>query len=251
MRLTSVPSVGLLAVVLVLNGIGLDSVGQRDGQRAVPLFHHVHLVLGEPEAFADYYLRLFLPGRVERGRFLGHAGVKDSTAMLLFSSGQNRRQGDQSVVWQMGWGTVTLDQSYRQHYAQEVNWKPPYSSLGKELHLHIRSREVKAAAGWFRDVLGAEVEVSADAATAQNAEVRAIARFEGLSLAIHPSQEGLVGSRDAGTVDHLAFSVRSLRDVDAPMTVQTRDAIYAPVAKRSAMIIGPDDLLIELLEEVW
>ncbi len=96
-----------------------------------PRFHHIHLVPGDPNQFADYYSPI-MARRVERGEFWGHPGVRDATSALLFSASESDRPGDRSVIWQMGWGTVSLDQSYRQHYAQEVDWAPPYASMSAD-----------------------------------------------------------------------------------------------------------------------
>jgi hypothetical protein len=75
-----------------------------------PRFHLIHLVQGNPHRFADYYSRLFVAGQVERGEFWGHPGVRDATSALLFSAGETGRRAERSVVWQMGWGKVSLDQ---------------------------------------------------------------------------------------------------------------------------------------------
>jgi catechol 2,3-dioxygenase-like lactoylglutathione lyase family enzyme len=238
----------LLAAVLTVRVIE-----RHGGQPLVPVrakFHHIHLAQGNPDAFADYYHRLFVPDRTQRGTFLGHPGIRDATSMLLFASGQNRRQDDDSVAWQMGWGAVRLDQSYRQHYLQEVNWKTPYESLSKQLHLHVRCSDVKGTAAWFQDVLDADVELSRVSLASENSEVRGVVRFDGLTLALHQTRGTIASSRDAGVIDHLAFSVRSLDAVDVPLTVQERGALYAPAGRRSGLVTGPDGLLIELIEDI-
>ena len=114
-------------VLLAAGGLEPPHVGEASRSPAPhvayalpPRFHHIHLVPGDPNQFADYYSRLFVARRVERGEISGHPGVRDATSALLFSASEGDRSGDRSVIWQMGWGKVSLDQSYRQHYALRV-----------------------------------------------------------------------------------------------------------------------------------
>ncbi|WP_291984103.1 VOC family protein [Luteitalea sp.] len=211
--------------------------------------HHIHLVPGDPNQFADYYARLFVARQVERGEFWGHPGVRDARSVLLFSPGANDRRGARAVVWQMGWGKVSLGQSYRQHYAQEVDWAPPYASLSAELHLHVRTRDARLAAEWYRDVLGGSIEVSRDIDAAQEGMTTAIVRFDGLTLALHVTSESIAPSRDAGTVDHVAFAVDAFSDLSIGSSVQAPGAPYTLRSKRTAFVTAPDGLRIELVED--
>ena len=226
-----------------------DSGQPRTAHVLPPRFHHVHLVPGDPNQFADYYARLFTPKHVERGTYWGHPGVRDATSALLFSTSEQPRRGERPVVWQMGWGKVSLDQSYRQHYAREVDWAPPYSSLSAELHLHLRTRNAAGAAQWYRDVLGGSMELSRDAGSSQDGITRAIVRFDGLTLALHTSSEPIASSRDAGSVDHIAFAVGAFTDLPIPPAVQAPGAPYSLRSKRTALLAAPDGLLIEVVEE--
>jgi catechol 2,3-dioxygenase-like lactoylglutathione lyase family enzyme len=252
MSLTSTASVWALMVAGVLPLLHVDT-GSRSAvtqaAQRLPRFHHIHLVPGDPNQFADYYARLFVPRHVERGEFWGHPGVRDSRATLLFSAGDNDRRGDHSVVWQMGWGKVTLDQTYRQHYAREVDWAPPYASLSADLHLHIRTRDAKAAADWYRDVLGGTIELSRHFGAAEDGLTVAIVRFDGLTLALHATSGPVATSRDAGTVDHVAFAVATFEDLPIEPTLQLPGAPYALRAKRSALVGAPDGLVVEIIEE--
>lgn len=214
-----------------------------------PRFHHIHLVPGDPNQFADYYARLFAAKHVERGEFWGHPGVRDARAALLFSASEHPRRGERPVVWQMGWGKVSLDQSYRQHYAQEVDWAPPYASLSAELHLHLRTHNASTASEWYRDVLGGAIELSRDASSTQEGITRAIVRFDGLTLALHATSEPIAASRDAGSVDHVAFAVGAFTDLPIPPAVQAPSAPYPLRSKRTALLTGPDGLLIEVVED--
>ncbi|HTV01122.1 MAG TPA: VOC family protein [Luteitalea sp.] len=223
----------------------------RPAAASTPRFHHVHLVPGDPDRFADYYFRLFVPGRVERGEFWGHPGVRDARSTLLFSARSAPQRGGRSVVWQMGWGAVSLDHSYRQHYAREVDWAPPYASLSDELHVHLRTRNATTAAEWYRDVLGATIEISRHAASPEEGVTRALVRVDGLTLALHTTAEPVTSSRDAGDVDHIAFTVGSLADFPQTPALQSPGAPYTLRAKRSALLTGPDGLVIELIEEPY
>lgn len=214
-----------------------------------PRFHHIHLVPGDPNQFADYYSRLFVARQVERGEFWGHQGVRDAKSALLFSAGADQRRADRSVIWQMGWGKVSLDQSYRQHYAQEVDWAPPYSSMSAELHLHLRTRDARVAAEWYRDVLGGSIELSRDVDAAKEGVTMAVVRFDGLTLALHATREPIAPSREAGNVDHIAFAVGAFADLPVQAAVQAPGAQYTLRAKRTALLTAPDGLLIEVVED--
>lgn len=253
MAVTWCAATGLVLLVAgVLSPLGAQRAVPTAGTQAAqpqPRFHHIHLVPGDPNQFADYYARLFVPRQVERGEFWGHPGVRDARAALLFSAGDQHRQDGRSVVWQMGWGKVSLDQSYRQHYAREVDWAPPYASLSAELHLHLRTRDARAAAEWYRDVLGGAIELSRDIGAATEGVTMAIVRFDGLTLALHATSEPIARSRDAGTVDHIAFAVSALDDLPVRVTAQPPGAPYALRARRSALLTAPDGLLVEIIED--
>ena len=249
---------GTASVLILLAAVGVPArhVGKGEGPPAphvahalLPRFHHIHLVPGDPNQFADYYSRLFVTRQVERGEFWGHPGVRDARSALLFSAGENDRRGVRSVVWQMGWGKVSLDQSYRQHYAKEVDWAPPYASLSAELHLHIRTRDAKTTAEWYRDVLGGSIELSRDIDAAQEGMTTAIVRFDGLTLALHVTRESIAPSREAGTVDHVAFAVRTFTDLPIQPALQAPGAQYTLRSKRTALFTAPDGLLVEIIEE--
>jgi catechol 2,3-dioxygenase-like lactoylglutathione lyase family enzyme len=252
MSSTSTASVWALMVAGVLSLLHVDAASLSAVIHAAqppPRFHHIHLVPGDPNQFADYYARLFVPRHVERGEFWGHPGVRDARAALLFSAGGNDRRGDRSVVWQMGWGKVSLDQTYRQHYAREVDWAPPYASLSAELHLHIGTRDAKAAADWYRDVLGGTIELSRHVDAAEDGLTVAIVRFDGLTLALHATSGLVASSRDAGTIDHVAFAVATFKDFPIEPTLQAPGAPYTLRAKRTALVGAPDGLVVEIIEE--
>ena len=245
----------LVVSLLVTGGLPAGHLEMREGPPAPhvaqawpPRFHHIHLVPGDPNQFADYYARLFVARRVERGEFWGHPGVRDTRAALLFSAGDLHRRGGRSVVWQMGWGKVSLGQSYRQHYAQEVDWAPPYASLSAELHLHLRTRDPTRAAEWYRDVLGGTIELTRDVDAAQEGMTMALVRFEGLTLALHVTSESIAPSRDAGTVDHVAFAVGAFTDLPMQPAIQAPGAPYTLRSKRTALFTAPDGLLVEIIE---
>ena len=72
-----------------------------------------------------------------------------------------------------------------------------------------------------------------------------------LSLAlgvVSCTSEPIARSRDAGTIDHIAFAVAALDDVPAA-TAQPPGAPYALRARRSALLTAPDGLLVEIIED--
>jgi catechol 2,3-dioxygenase-like lactoylglutathione lyase family enzyme len=219
-------------------------------------FHHLHLVRGDSAMFADHYARLFVSSAISRGQFFGVEGVRGQDgSMLLFSAGLNvRRANEASAFWHFGWGPTTLDQPYRLHYLREVDWKPPYQSFSRELHVHLRSAHVRAAADWYRTVLGAAVQLSAQVdapADPDEMPARAVARIGDLTLVFHPFADPVVSSREAGTVDHLAVAVRDPADVAArhrlALAPEVRADLYALPDVPAVTITGPDRVVIELV----
>lgn len=84
----------------------------------------------------------------------------------------------------------------------------------------------------------------------------AIVYFDGLTLALHATREPIVPSREVGTVDHVAFAVAAFSDLPIEPAVQAPGASYTLGAnaytlrsKRTALLDGPDGLLVEIIED--
>jgi hypothetical protein len=246
-------------------------------------FHHLHLVSGQPDQLADFYDRLFVRGAVARGKFWDIEGIRGNGngVFLLVSGNVTRRRDTPTGLWHFGWGTGTiresLNQTYAEHYATDVNWRPPYETLVKGFHLHLLSSDPAAAGQWYADVLGGEIDrpprnedsryegregrerrdaIPFDITTEPP---RIAVSFGDVVLYIHQAGEPLVSSRDAGLVDHLAFSVKDLPSmmlrVPADNTRATEpgisagDEIFGLKNQRTAMILGPDKVMIELVQQ--
>ena len=188
-------------------------------------------------------------------------------------------------MWHFGWGTGTvresLNQTYAEHYATDVNWRPPYETLVKGFHLHLRSSDPFAAGQWYADVLGGEIDQAAaqrglpprGAAKAREAlpidittePPRLAVSFGDIVLYFHQAGEPLVSTRDAGIADHLAFGVKDLpslllrvpRDsgsaapdtsVAAPGS-SAAEQTFGLKDQRVVMIPGPDKVMIELVQQ--
>lgn len=255
----------------------LEARRQRDapGQPRAA-FHHLHLVSGQPDQLADFYDRLFVRGAVARGQFWNIEGIRGNGngVFLLVSGNTSRRRDTPTGLWHFGWGTGTvresLNQTYAEHYATDVNWRPPYETLVKGFHLHLLSSDPAAAGQWYADVLGGEID-----RPPRNEDSRRDGRdpiptditsepprlavsFGDIVLYIHQAVDPLVSSREAGLVDHLAFSVKDLPSM--LLRVPDHGAATEPGGnageqtfglkeQRTAMITGPDKVMIELVQQ--
>jgi hypothetical protein len=249
------------------------------------VFHHLHLVSGEPDQLADFYDRLFVPGAVARGKFWEIEGIRGNGVFLLVSGNVSRPRFTPTGLWHFGWGTGavrdSLTQTYAEHYATDVNWRPPYETLVKGFHLHLRSSDPVAAGEWYADVLGGSIDrpprnedsrrdgregrdvITGDITTEPP---RLAVSFGDIVLYFHQAGEPLVSTRDAGLVDHLAFSVKDLpslllrvpKDSDsqgsapqgsAPQGSAPAEQRFGLKDQRAVMISGPDKVMIELVQQ--
>jgi hypothetical protein len=217
-------------------------------------FHHLHLVAASPPWLADYYTRLFAPTKVTRGSFWSIDGVRGAEIYLLVSAPAPERQWSvDTAIWHFGWGAVSVGETYKRHYAREVNWKPPYAALEAGFHLHLRSRDPIAAGRWYRDVLGGLLEEGAplDRGASEDDRAEALVRFHHALIVLHRWGGPLAPSDAGGTADHLAFTVRdpaTIRDKARRPGEPDRPGVRDPLADAGALTIeGPDRVVIELL----
>jgi hypothetical protein len=217
-------------------------------------FHHLHLVAPSPRWLADYYTGLFAPGKVTRGAYWDIEGVRGSEIYLLVSARPSGRPAEaETALWHFGWGAASIGETYKRHYAREVNWRPPYAALEAGFHVHVRSSDPIAAGRWYRDVLGGLVEESPplDRGNVEDDRAEALVRFHHVLLVLHRWSGTLAASDTGGTADHLAFTVRdpaAVRDKARRPGVTERAAVRDPLANTEAFTIeGPDRVVIELL----
>jgi hypothetical protein len=272
------------AVLAWLTFTAGDARGQSDASaNARAVFHHLHLVSAQPDQLADFYDRLFVRGAVARGQYWNIEGIRGNGngVFLLVSGNVSRRRDTPTGLWHFGWGTGTvresLNQTYAEHYATDVNWRPPYETLVKGFHLHLLSSDPVAAGQWYADVLGGEID-----RPPRNEDSRREGRdpiptditsepprlavsFGEIVLYFHQASEPLVSSRDAGLVDHLAFGVKDLPSLllrvpgdhsgtTAPGGAtdpggNAAEQMFGLKEQRTAMIVGPDKVMIELVQQ--
>lgn len=261
-----------------------DARGQsRASGDARAVFHHLHLVSAQPDQLADFYDRLFVRGAVARGQYWNIEGIRGNGngVFLLVSGNVSRRRDRPTGLWHFGWGTGTvresLNQTYSEHYATDVNWRPPYETLVKGFHLHLLSSDPVAAGQWYADVLGGEIDRpprNEDSRREGRDSIptditseppRMAVSFGEVVLYFHQAIEPLVSSREAGLVDHLAFGVKDLPslllrvpgeqgaapgsgDSTAPGTTAA-EQMFELKEQRTAMITGPDKVMIELVQQ--
>jgi hypothetical protein len=202
-------------------------------------FHHLHL---NGIGMQDFYSRLFDPARTSLAPVAGYPALRSESMLMLFGEPRPATEktrvvppGD-TAVWHFGWGAVSLGETYLQHAAREVEWEPPLPA--GQLHLHLVSRSPADAAAWYRDHLGARVEVLASAsdptrAAAARPEQRvaeAVVRFGNFALLIYRTTQTLVSTRGK-RVDHFALAAPGAR--------------FGEVT--SNMIEGPDQIVIEII----
>ena len=200
-------------------------------------FHHLHL---NGTAMQEFYARLFDPASTSLAPVNGYQALRSGPMLMLFGEPRaparpERATGD-TAIWHFGWGSVSLGESYLQHAAREVQWEPPLPAA--QLHLHLLSPAPADAAAWYRDTLGARVEVlqgardpaRVPAARPEQRVAEAVAYFGDFALLFYRTREPLFSTR--GTrVDHFALIAAGGRFGDTP----------------AAMMEGPDKIAIEVI----
>jgi hypothetical protein len=217
-------------------------------------FHHLHVGDPSPDFRISYYEKMFDGAVTQRVEFANTKGLRTGSRLILFSTSDaaDRRP---SALWHFGWGNATLGDSYLAHARREVVWEPPLPA--ERLHLHLRSIAPKVAAEWFRDVLGALVEVTGQSPRPQDTlpppEHRmpeALVRLGGVDMLIYRTEPPLFSSRGQA-IDHVAFACDNLNDTLARLTARHVVVTDPPVTTREArlaVIEGPDHMAIELVE---
>jgi hypothetical protein len=221
--------------VLLLAGV-ITTVPAQTPQLA---FHHLHL---NGAGLQEFYGRLFDPATTTTTPVAGYRALRSGPMLMLF--GEPHAAADQTpavaagdtAVWHFGWGSVSLGESYLQHAAREVQWEPPLPA--GQLHLHLVSASPATAAAWYRDALGARVEVLALAgdpgrtsgARPEQRVAEALVYFGEFALLIYRTDQKLVSTRGQ-RVDHFALAAPGARFGET----------------KAQLVEGPDHILIELI----
>jgi hypothetical protein len=216
-------------------------------------FHHLHLGDGRPGMRLEFYERMFDKTVVRRIRFANADGLQTGTRRILISSARPQEE-QPAALWHFGWGAASLGDTYLAHARREVAWDPPLPH--EALHLHLRSVAPLAAAAWYRDTLGASVQIAETAARTgplpapEHRFPDALVTLRGLSFLIYPTDRPLASS-SGYAIDHVAFACADLDDT-LFMLRRRKVTVLRDIAvvdgARTAMIEGPDLIPIELVE---
>lgn len=219
-----------------------------------PSFHHLHLNDSQWPFLLNFYGRLFDSDATTRFT-IGDVDALRSGSMLMLINRASSSPSHASAIWHFGWGTVSLGESYLAHAGREVAWEAPLPP--HLLHLHLLSVTPSSAAAWYRDVLGARVELPAHPAASsrelpppEHRVAEALVWIGDTGLLIYRTAPPLLSTRGQ-RADHFAIAIRDfdqvvsrLRERGVPVSIGRAEGVVG----RSAMIEGPDQIAIEIVE---
>lgn len=218
---------------------------------AMPVtFHHLHLTGGSVR-WIRFYEGLFDATDIERLTLWGEDALRTGHVLLLVSPPKAPPAPQPSAIWHYGWGGVSLGETYLAHNLREVAWEPPLPA--HQFHLHLESVTPNVAATWYRDRLGAHVELASDVEHSADRDLRrpmALVRVGPVAMLIYRSDQPLASTRGK-QADHLAFRVPDLSATLARFAAADVTVLEPPHALGSdmaAMVEGPDRVAIELVE---
>jgi lactoylglutathione lyase len=216
-------------------------------------FHHLHLNDSQWPFLLRFYEPLFDPAATTRFAAGDVDGLRSGTMLLLINRVSSARP-HASAIWHFGWGSVSLGETYLAHASREVAWEPPLPP--HRLHLHLLSVTPSAAAAWYRNVLGARVELAPPSSSARELPrpehrlPEALVWIGETGLLIYRTVPPLLSTRGQ-RADHFAIACRdfdevltNLRERGVAVTLGTADGVDG----RTAMIEGPDRIAIEIIE---
>jgi len=182
------------------------------------------------------------------------SGLRSGPMLLLIGS-TSFNASEPTALWHFGWGGVSLGETYLAHARREVAWEPPLPA--GQLHLHLRSVTPNAAADWYRDVLGARVEMARPAPDRrapipppEHRMPEALVWLGDTGLLIYRTDPPLFSTRGK-RADHLALACGNLDDALVMLRRRGIQVVGEPSVRgrwRTAMVEGPDHLAIELVE---
>jgi hypothetical protein len=217
-------------------------------------FHHLHLNDDKPPFLLEFYERLFEPALTSRVVEGGTTGLRSGSMLLLIGTGAGGR-AEPTALWHFGWGGVSLGETYLAHARREVAWEPPLPA--GTLHLHLRSVTPNAAADWYRTMLGARVEMApppkdrrAPLPPPEHRMPEALVWLGDTGLLIYRTDPPLFSTRGQ-RADHLALACDDLNGAIAHLRQRGVEIVGEPVLRghwRTALLEGPDQLAIELVE---
>jgi hypothetical protein len=217
-------------------------------------FHHLHLNDSRPPSLLDFYERLFDPATTRRVTTGGADGLQSGPMLILIGRGAGVRE-QVTALWHFGWGGVSLGETYLAHARREVAWEPPLPA--GRLHLHVRSVTPRVAAAWYRDVLGARVELAAAVRAGaslpppEHRMPEALVWLGATGLLIYRTEPPLLSTRGQ-RIDHVAIACTDLDAALADLGRRGAAVLAGPAVVgdlRSAMIEGPDHIALELVQQ--
>ena len=219
-----------------------------------PSFHHLHLNDAQWPFLLGFYQRLFDPAVTARFTVGDVDGLRSGSMLMLINRASLARP-HASAIWHFGWGAVSLGESYLAHAGREVAWEPPLPP--HLLHLHLLSVTPSSAAAWYRDVLGARVELaplplssSRELPRPEHRMPEALVWIGDTGLLIYRTAPPLLSTRGQ-RADHFAIVSREFDRVMTALRargVAVTVGAAAGVDGRTAMIEGPDQIAIEIVE---
>jgi hypothetical protein len=218
------------------------------------VFHHLHLRDNPPAFRIQFYEKLFDRSVTRRLTFAGAQGLQMGSRVILVSQAMLAEEHP-AALWHFGWGQASLGETYLAHARREVAWEPPLPP--EDLHIHLRSVSPSHAAAWYRDVLGAVVEfppalprADAPLPPPEHRMPEALLHIGGMPLLVYRTEPPLLSSIGQ-QIDHLAFSCDDLHDTLAYLRTKSVVMLSGPAETNgalAAMILGPDQIAIELVE---
>lgn len=245
--------------------------------------HHIHLNSTDPERAISFYTAKF---EAERKTYQGQPAVWANGSWLLFTKTATApKSAINSGIWHIGWGGgEDMKSTYQKQLAMGSKFYTPLTDLSDQCdgkggnekflfayvdgpdhalielnttpagnhrfgHLHLLSDDPVAAGEWYVRHFGmtrrAEVRETRYRCGRRTAPSVSLMAGE-INVIIYPSgPERTVTESSAGhTIDHFALTVPNLKEALARIGAKTLRA-----DAKSALIEGPDKVLIELLEE--
>ena len=218
-------------------------------------FHHLHLNDPQWPFLLDFYQRLFDPSVTARFSAGSVDGLR-SGSMLMLINRASYASPHASAIWHFGWGLVSLGESYLAHAGREVAWEPPLPS--DLLHLHLLSVTPSSAAAWYREVLGARVELAVlptssgprDLPPFEQRMPEALVWIGDTGLLIYRAAPPLLSTRGQ-RADHFAIVSPNFEQLVSGLRARGVEVMVGAsqgLSGRTAMIEGPDQIAIEIVE---
>ena len=251
-------------------------------------FHHVHLNSVDPQAAASFYTKTFdVTKKASVAGF--DAVQSEQMYLLFNKVSSPPDATLNTPLWHFGWGSTDMENDYKKHVDNGVPFHTPLTRLGSGIliaymkapdgalveintsqtrafiHVHLYSDAPLCAGEWYQKHLGATgrtrtgpCEVAFAAASEPLSVIRSpstTVRFGDISLIIYPRQRpGPLVSPKGHVIDHIALGCSNLESTlerlkKEGVKVLQEAKPFGNSNTKSAMIEGPDSVIIELVEK--